>query len=81
MVYPLVVEEKRLVDQLREKQIYTGRWWNNVLRQVDANTFEALLSNYMLPLPIDQRYGKIELDYMAFAIKSIIDIIPLSTNS
>ena len=70
MVYPLVVEEKHLVDQLREKQIYTGRWWNNVLRQVDANTFEAWLSNYMLPLPIDQRYGEIEINHVSETIKN-----------
>ena len=57
MVYPLVVEDKYLMEKLREKQIYTGRWWNSVLQTVEDDSFEAFLSTYMLPLPIDQRYN------------------------
>ncbi len=57
MVYPLVVEDKSLMEKLREKQIYTGRWWNSVLQTVEDDSFEAFLSTYMLPLPIDQRYN------------------------
>lgn len=61
MVYPLVVEDKYLMGKLREKQVYTGRWWNSVLKTVEVNSFEAFLSTYMLPLPIDQRYNKEEI--------------------
>lgn len=61
MVYPLVVEDSNLVDKLKEKQIYTGRWWKNVLTEVPADSFEAWLSKYLIPIPIDQRYGSNEI--------------------
>ena len=65
MVYPLVIEDLNLVKTLTDKNIYTGRWWNHVLKELPDNTFEAWLSSYMVPIPIDQRYGEkqIELVY------------------
>ena len=63
MVYPLVVEDFDLVDKLKEKQIYTGRWWKHVLREVPDDTFEARMSKFLVPVPIDQRYSKEELEY------------------
>jgi hypothetical protein len=63
MVYPLVVEDLDLVDKLKEKQIYTGRWWKHVLREVPDETFEAKMSKFFVPVPIDQRYCKEELEY------------------
>lgn len=64
MIYPLVIEEMDLNDKLKENRIYTGRWWNYVLGEVRENTFEAWLSKYMVPVPIDQRYGSQELTYV-----------------
>lgn len=61
MIYPLLIEDCDLVEKLKLQGIYTGRWWKHVLYEVPADSFEALLSNFMLPIPIDQRYGKEEL--------------------
>ena len=63
MIYPLIVEDPDLVEKLQEKQIYTGRWWKNVLKEVLENSFEARLCKFLIPIPIDQRYGKEELTY------------------
>jgi len=63
MVYPLVVEESDLVDRFKEKHIYTGRWWKHVLLEVPDDSFEARMSKFLVPIPIDQRYGKEELNY------------------
>jgi hypothetical protein len=63
LFYPLVVNDKNLVEKLRMHGIYTGRRWDNVLKEVAGDSFEALLSSLMIPLPIDQRYGKEEIDY------------------
>jgi hypothetical protein len=71
MVYPLVIEDAKLVDRLREKQIYTGRWWKHVLNEVPENSFEAWMSKYMVPVPIDQRYGNRELEYVS---RNIFDL-------
>ncbi len=65
MVYPLVIKDDSFVDKLREKQIYTGRWWKSVLNEVADNSFEAFMSRYMIPVPIDQRYNEKEITYVS----------------
>ena len=74
MVYPLVVRDSDLVKKLIEKQIYTGRWWNSVINSVPENSVESMLSKYMVPIPIDQRYGVDEIRFVSEAVKSIINI-------
>ncbi len=64
MVYPLIIENESLVEQLKSHGIYTGRWWSHVLRQVHPDSYEAYLSKYLIPIPIDQRYGPDEIDYI-----------------
>lgn len=63
MFYPLVVKDALLVEKFKEAGIYTGHRWVSVLNEVDNASFEAYLSKYMVPMPIDQRYDKTELDY------------------
>lgn len=72
MVYPLLIEDATLVDKLRDNQIYTGRWWKHVLNEVPENSFEAWMSKYMIPVPIDQRYGDRELLHV---FNEIIDLL------
>ena len=72
MVYPLVIKHVTIVEQLKEIGIYTGRWWKHVLDNVSSESFEALLSRYMIPLPIDQRYDKDELNYISKQVFQIL---------
>lgn len=72
MVYPLVVQDIDLTEKLKKKKIYVGRLWNYVIKEVHAKSFEAWLSKYMVPIPIDQRYGRLELNYI---YNNIIDIL------
>jgi len=58
MVYPLVIEDETLTERLRANKIYVGRLWKAVLEEVPKNSFEAFLSKYLVPIPIDQRYSK-----------------------
>jgi hypothetical protein len=74
MVYPLLVENAGLVEKLNARGIYTGRWWKDVLKTVDKESFEARLSTFMVPVPIDQRYGKKELAYIKDQINEILNI-------
>ena len=71
MVYPLVLKNKNIVKQLSEIQIYTGRWWNYVLNETEVDSFESFLSQYMIPLPIDQRYSQNELQFVASKLKEM----------
>ena len=63
LFYPLVVRDEELVEKLKHYGIYTGRRWTDVLKYVNKNSFETILASYMVPLPVDQRYGRKELDY------------------
>jgi len=70
MVYPLVIEDDNLMNKLKNRGIYTGRWWNSVLNDVPESSFEAYMSRFMIPIPIDQRYGKTELDFISKVFQS-----------
>lgn len=64
MVYPLYVEDDSLLSRLLEAKHFQGHWWNYILEQAEPYSFEYCMSKYMIPITIDQRYGKQELDYL-----------------
>ncbi len=68
MVYPLMIEDETLLKRLIEKKHFQGHWWAYVLNEVEEDTFEYELSKYMVPITIDQRYGKKELEYISEVI-------------
>lgn len=68
MVYPLMVKDDTLMKRLIAGKHFQGNWWRYITGLPYANQFEKELSQYMIPVTIDQRYGKRELDY----IKSIV---------
>ncbi|MBP7507745.1 MAG: hypothetical protein KA807_07990 [Prolixibacteraceae bacterium] len=63
MIYPLVTIDSELDEKLRKNRIYVGRLWKSVLNDVTGDSFEAYLSQFMIPIPIDQRYGPREINY------------------
>lgn len=74
MVYPLVVEKDDLDKKLREKKVYVGRLWTSVLQEVTPDSFEEWMSKFMIPLPIDQRYGRAEINLMHQYVSDILQI-------
>ncbi|ADQ79103.1 hypothetical protein Palpr_0953 [Paludibacter propionicigenes WB4] len=72
LIYPLVIYDDEIVEKLNQNQIYTGRWWNYLLNETEKKSFENKLSSYLIPIPIDQRYGCTELDYVYSTIKKIM---------
>lgn len=69
LVYPLLYENVDVVSKLKANDIYTGRWWNNVLNEVPTGCFEAYLSTFMVPIPIDQRYGENDIEHIFSVFK------------
>lgn len=64
-MYPLYIENgievrKRLV----ENKIYIPVLWPNVLKECEKGTLEYEFAANILPLPIDQRYGRTDMEYM-----------------
>ncbi len=69
MVYPFLTNVDKLRDFLISQKIYVATYWKNVLNTVNKNDYEFFLTNNLVPLPIDQRYGKKELNYIINVIK------------
>lgn len=74
MVYPLVVENDDLLSVLLEAKHFQGHWWKYITEELPGNTIEHWLSRYIIPITIDQRYGKEELDYLYSIIRSVLSL-------
>lgn len=70
MVYPLVIEDDDLLPRLQAAKHFQGHWWSYICDEQPVNSFEHWISRYVIPITIDQRYGKTELDYLAAIIKN-----------
>ena len=58
LCYPFLSKSPELRKKLIENRIYVPTYWPNVLEQCDESTMEHQYASLLLPLPIDQRYGK-----------------------
>ncbi|QHI72061.1 hypothetical protein [Aminipila terrae] len=72
MVYPLVVEDKGLREKLVKHKIYIQQWWKCVLDFSNAGNFEKNISEYLFPIPIDQRYNVNDMRKIANIIKEYL---------
>lgn len=70
MVYPLVVEDDELIQKLFKAKHFQGHWWSYICEEQPADSFEYWISRYLIPITIDQRYGRNELEYLANVIKN-----------
>ena len=63
-------------DAIRKKlaaqKIYVPTYWSNVISSMDEETIEYQYATNILALPIDQRYGEIEMQTIADAVLALI---------
>ncbi len=69
MVYPFLFFDIELREKLISNKIFVARYWPNVLKWTEKNSIEHQLTKCLQPLPIDQRYGKTEMDFIVKTIK------------
>lgn len=69
MVYPFVSHNKELVRILLEHKHFQGQWWAYILDEIKEQCMETWLSEYMVPITIDQRYSKEELKKLANLVR------------
>lgn len=69
MVYPLVTEREGVLERLLQHKHFQGRWWAYVTKETPIESFENKISRQIIPITIDQRYGKAELDYLYAVIQ------------
>ncbi len=70
LVYPFLTNKDRLRENLINKNIYVAQYWKDVFKRSEKNEWEFYLSKFLLPLPIDQRYGRVEMDYISKIINN-----------
>lgn len=71
--YPLLVPNgadvrKRLIAE----KIYIPTLWPNVLEDAEEGTRDYRLAKDVLPLPVDQRYGAEEMEYLTKEVRKCI---------
>ena len=58
MVYPFMTSDESLRERLIDNKVFVALYWPNVLQWCKESELEYKLTNEILPLPIDQRYGE-----------------------
>ncbi len=71
-MYPLLVENgARLRAELIKRKIFIPCLWRNVLEHCPETSFEWNMAANCVMLPIDQRYGSREMEYICSQIREI----------
>lgn len=68
MAYPYLTDDETLRQRLIENKVFVATYWPNVKEWVTKEMLEYDLTERLLPIPVDQRYGIEEM-------KTIISII------
>lgn len=61
MVYPFFIKEEGLRKKLIKNKIFVPTYWPNVFDWCNLHQAEYCLAKEIIPIPIDQRYNKIDL--------------------
>jgi hypothetical protein len=70
MIYPYLTDDPDLRQRLITSKIYVATYWPELKGRVKKNSEENKLVEYLLPLPIDQRY---DLEDMQRIVKIILE--------
>ncbi len=75
LTYPLMISEEGIREALKDEKIYLATYWPEVLSRKSGFETEKRLAKYILPLPIDHRYGISEMNIMIKQINSYRGIL------
>lgn len=70
MVYPFVIEDDNVIKRLFAAKHFQGHWWGYICNEQPVDSFEYWISKNIIPLTIDQRYGKDEMGLLTDIIKN-----------
>lgn len=70
MVYPFLTDDESLRGRLIQNKVFVARYWPNVLEWCGVDDSEYKLATQIIPLPIDQRYGVLEMEEIVKIIKT-----------
>lgn len=69
MVYPYYTNDLSLRKKLIDNKVFVALYWPNVLEWCNPGDEEYALCQHLLPLPIDQRYGREDMERIVKLIK------------
>lgn len=70
LVYPYLHDQgEELKKELIRNKVFVASYWLEVLNNAYSSKFEKYFTKNMVPLPIDQRYTKIEMEFIANIVK------------
>ncbi len=72
MTYPLLVENGEIREELIKQKIFVATYWPNVLSDCKENSIEYNFASNILALPIDQRYGLLDMDRICSVLKALM---------
>jgi hypothetical protein len=72
MIYPMLVENGDIRNELIKQRIFVATYWPNVLEENNEDSIEYGFARNLLALPIDQRYGLLDMDRICSVLNSII---------
>jgi len=72
MVYPLLLEDPSVKQQLINQKIFVATYWPNVFGWADADSYEYFLAKNLVSLPIDHRYSLADMKVIVKALKPLI---------
>lgn len=71
-MYPLLIDDgMKIRKQLQQMKIYIPTLWPNVLEECEPDTLEYKFAAKILPIPVDQRYGIEDMEYLVEVIRSV----------
>lgn len=62
MVYPYLTNDLSLRKKLIDNRIFVAKYWPNVQLWTEENALERKLADCIIPLPVDQRYNKNDIN-------------------
>lgn len=72
-MYPLYIENGAVIrKQLQAKKIFIPTLWPAVFNLCEENELEYDIANNILPIPVDQRYGIEDMEYIVEEIRKYI---------
>lgn len=71
-MYPLLIKNGAVMrKELQKEKIYIPTLWPNVMEECPSNSLEYHYAVDILPIPVDQRYGIEDMNYLVEVIKSV----------